>query len=487
MRRLLKYVFALIIIVGTVFIWFKYLSNLPGEPDVSNIPSNTPIVETNLPVFPGAEGFGSKTRAGRGGKVIEVTTLADSGPGTLREALEDPDPRIIVFRVGGLIEIDEPLYIRYPFVTVAGQTAPGDGITIKNGGITILTHDVLLQNLRVRPGAEGKSVGANNDSIGILGPKFAGDSYNVVLDHISASWAEDENISIYEGPLNITVSWSIISEGLNKSRHQEGGHSTGLLIGDRTDKVSVHHNIFAHNEQRNPLIKNGGTHDIRNNVIYDWGLDALFFYDVFSNTFANIVGNMFIAGLSTNPDSKAVFVQVRDANDKPSQGLPKFFIDGNSGRGDMDTDEGIVKFIAIDPDPSFIQGSTLHEKIEWAKRTYLVSKPFETPKVTTQSSQEAYEKVLADAGASKPKRDAVDSRIINDVRTRTGKIIDSPSQVGGYPKFSGGTAPADSDHDGMPDIWENSIGLNPSDASDGNKEKDGDGYTNIEEYLHSLL
>ena len=229
---------------------------------------------TNLPVFPGAEGFGSKTRAGRGGKVIEVTSLADSGPGTLREALEDPNPRIIVFRVGGLIEIDEPFYIRYPFVTIAGQTAPGDGITIKNGGITILTHDILLQSLRVRPGAEGKSVGKDNDSIGILGPKFAGDSYNIVLDHISVSWAEDENISIYEGPSNITVSWSIISEGLNKSRHQEGEHSTGLLIGDRADKVSVHHNIFAHNEQRNPMNKNGGTLDIRNNVIYNWGNDA---------------------------------------------------------------------------------------------------------------------------------------------------------------------------------------------------------------------
>ncbi|HBB54089.1 TPA: pectate lyase [Candidatus Nomurabacteria bacterium] len=487
MKILLKYVFALIIIVGTVFIWFKYLSNLPGEPDVSNIPSNTPIVETNLPVFPGAEGFGSKTRAGRGGKVIEVTSLADSGPGTLREALEDPNPRIIVFRVGGLIEIDEPFYIRYPFVTIAGQTAPGDGITIKNGGITILTHDILLQSLRVRPGAEGKSVGKDNDSIGILGPKFAGDSYNIVLDHISVSWAEDENISIYEGPSNITVSWSIISEGLNKSRHQEGEHSTGLLIGDRADKVSVHHNIFAHNEQRNPMNKNGGTLDIRNNVIYNWGNDALFFYDVFSNTFANIVGNTFIAGLSTNPDSKAVWVQVRDVNDKPSRGLPKFFIEGNSGRGDMDTDEGIVKFIAIDPDPSFIQGSTLHEKIEWAKRTYLVSKPFETPKVTTQNAASAYEKVLGQAGASKPKRDAVDTRIVSDIRTRTGRIIDSPSQVGGYPRYSGGVVPADSDHDGMSDEWEKKTGLNPSDASDGNKDLDGDGYANIEEYLHSLL
>jgi len=433
-------------------------------------PSTPRAVEpqVGLPVFPGAEGFGTRTVAGRGGKVIEVTSLADDGPGTLRAAINVPAPRIIVFRVSGIINLKSELQIPYPFVTIAGQTAPGGGVCIRGAGITIMTHDVLIQHIRVRPGNKGPVDADINDAISILG-KYAGqndDAYNVVVNHVSASWGEDETVSTWYGAHDITISWCIISEALNRSRHRKKTHSAGLLIGDSSYNVSIHHNLLAHNDFRNPLISQGGTHDIVNNVIYNWGVLPAEVEDYDSNTFLNFIGNYFIAGSSTNPGPYEILFP---------QGNPRIYVEGNLGphRPDPNMDDwAIVGF-------GWGEKGVAPEKYRSLAR-------FETALITSTSAAEARDKVLAEAGAKAPQRDVIDQRVVNDVKNGTGSIIDSPDDVGGYPKLASGIPPIDSDHDGMPDDWELKIGLDPVDASDGSGDLDGDGYTNIEEYLHLL-
>ncbi len=428
--------------------------------------------QTGLPVFPGAEGFGTRTPAGRGGKVIEVTSLADSGPGTFREALSAPFRRIVVFRVGGTIEVSKAVVVDQPFVTVAGQTSPGDGICIKNAGLVIVTHDVLVQHIRIRPGNEGRVNADTNDAVEVLGKHGSlPGAYNVVLDHISASWSEDETISTWFGPRDVTISWSIISEALNRSRHRKRTHSAGLLIGDSSEHVSIHHCLLAHNDFRNPLISGGGTHDIVNNVIYNWGVLPAEVCDSGSNSFLNFVGNCFLPGPSTKATAYEVCL-----NHKRGEGNPKVYVEDNIGphRPKADMDEwSLVSFGWGEDSP--------------APQTYRASQAFAAHPVSKLPAAEALARVLAEAGATAPKRDAVDARIVADVTNKTGRIIDSPKQVGGHPKLSSGTPPLDSDGDGMPDEWESGKGLNPNDPSDGNKDRDGDGYTNIEEYLHSLL
>jgi pectate lyase len=424
--------------------------------------------QVGLPVFPGAEGFGTKTIAGRGGRVIEVTSLADKGPGTVRDAVNESCPRIIVFRVAGTIELKSELQILNPFVTLAGQTAPGGGICIKGAGIAIMTHDILIQHIRVRPGNKGPVDADINDAISIMG-KYAGqndDAYNVVVDHVSASWGEDETVSTWYGAHDITISWCIISEALNRSRHRKTTHSAGLLIGDSSYNVSIHHNLLAHNDFRNPLISKGGTHDIVNNVIYNWGVLPAEICDYDSNTFLNFIGNCFIAGSSTNPGPFEIFFP---------EGNPKIYVEDNIGphRPDPNMDDwAIVGFRWGD------------EGV--AQQKYRSHTKFETPPITSTSPIEARDIVLTQAGATAPQRDAVDQRVVNNVSSGTGSIIDSPEDVGGYPELASGTPPVDTDHDGMPDDWELNNGLDPKDASDGNSDLDRDGYTNIEEYLHSL-
>lgn len=424
-----------------------------------------------LPVFPSAEGFGTRTPAGRGGKVIEVISLADDGPGTLRAALNDPSRRIIVFRVGGIIELREELQILQPFVTVAGQTAPGGGICLKNAGLMIGTHDVLIQHLRVRPGNQGTGKPENNDAISILGQHGnLGGAHHVVLDHISASWGEDETISTWYGAHDITISWSILSEALNRSRHPKRTHSAGLLIGDSSEHVSVHHCLLAHNDFRNPLISKGGTHDFVNNVIYDWGAIPAEVCDTDSNSFLNFVGNSFRPGPSTREGPYEITIN-------PGQrGIPKIYVEGNRGphRATATSDDWAIVC------RGWGREGPAHQR-------YRAAEAFAVAPVAKMPADEAFRKVLADSGATRPRRDHVDERIVLEVQNKTGKIIDSPLDVGGYPKLASGTAPQDSDHDGMPDVWERRHGLDPLDASDATKDRDGSGYTNIEKYLHSLL
>jgi pectate lyase len=460
---------AILLLAFVVIIGIPIINEI-RRPKTPKNPSTPRPVEpqVGLPVFPGAEGFGTRTIAGRGGKVIDVTSLADDGPGTLRAALNEPCPRIVIFRVSGIIELKSELQILSPFMTLAGQTAPGGGICIKDAGIAIMTHDVLIRHIRVRPGNKGPVDADINDAISIMG-KYGGqndDAYNIVIDHVSASWGEDETVSTWYGAHDITISWCIISEALNRSRHRKKTHSAGLLIGDGSYHVSIHHNLLAHNDFRNPLIAQGGTHDVVNNVIYNWGVLPAEICDYDSNTFLNFIGNYFIAGASTNPGPFEIFFP---------EGNPKIYVQDNLG--------------PHRPDPNMDQWAIVG--FRWgeegiAPEKYRSQTKFKTHPITLTHVEELREIVLAQAGAAAPQRDAVDLRVVNDVKNGTGLIIDSPDDVGGYPELADGKPPVDSDHDGMPDEWEIKEGLNPNNASDGNGDLDQDGYTNIEEYLHSL-
>lgn len=434
---------------------------LPMEPQVG------------LPVFPGAEGFGTRTPAGRGGKVIEVTTLADDGPGSLRAAVSDPAPRIIVFRVAGIIELQDFLTITHPFVTIAGQTAPGGGICLKDAGIVVTTHDVLIQHLRIRPGMEGRNRPEDNDAITIFGKYTPGsDAHHVVVDHVSMSWSEDEVASVWFGAHDITFSNCLVSEALNQAGHEKGTHSAGLLVGDGSNHVSIHHCLLAHNGFRNPLFSLGGTHDFVNNVVYDWGTLPAEIYDLHANSFLNFIGNDFLPGPSSVTDRFEILV---NPTKEAGSHQPKIFVSGNRSphRSDPAADEWSLV------------GFGWHDQ-NLAPESMRSESRFETPPITATKVDHAFEDVLAQAGASLPRRDAVDKRVVVEVKNKTGRIIDSPDEVGGYPKLAAGSPSADSDHDGMPDDWEQQSKLNPGDPVDAAEDRDGDGYTNIEEYLHSL-
>jgi pectate lyase len=403
----------------------------PATPANPRTPRPVPP-QTGLPAFPGAEGFGTRTPAGRDGRVLEVTTLADRGPGSLREALEQPGPRIVVFRVAGTIELEDFLYVNHPFLTVAGQTAPAGGICLKNAGLTIMTHDVLIQHLRIRPGIEGNITPEHNDAVAILGRhgEIEGASH-VVLDHLSASWGEDETISVWYGAHDITISNCIISEALNRARHEKRTHSAGLLIGDGAYHVSVHHCLLAHNDFRNPLISSGGTHDFVNNVIYNWGVLPAEIVDPDANTFLNFVGNYFRPGPSSRTDCFEILI-----NPRGDYGVakPKFFVQGNLGPhrpSEETSDWALVGYGFSDREP--------------APEAFRSLDPFDVHPVAATGADEAFQQVLAGAGATLPRRDAVDLRIVAEVRSGGGRTIDSPEEVGGYPDLTTAAPSMDAD------------------------------------------
>jgi pectate lyase len=425
-----------------------------------------------IPAFPGAEGFGAYSVGGRGGRIIEVTNLNDNGPGSLRDALEAMGPRIIIFRVSGTLELQTSLEIIHPYVTIAGQTAPGGGITLKSlpsnldSALVIRTHDVILRYIRSRPGPGTQKV-SNGDAIEILGYS----AYNVVVDHCSFSWAVDENVSTWYDAHDITFQWSIISEGLYCSTHEKGCHSMGMILGsDGSHEISVHHNLFAHNHERNPYIVTSGLVDFVNNVVYNpWGTPSVV-TDEYGKPQVNYVGNYFKPGADTVPGKFLVSVDTIDGSGA------EIYLRGN-----------------ITPQrPSDNMTDTLAIKTEDV--SWIVAERFAAPAVTTSPALDVYNLVLVDVGANIGldergikywRQDYVDQRIIADVKNGTGKIINDPSEVGGWPILAAGTPLKDSDHDGMPDAWEIRFGFDPYRSSNASGDADGDGYTNIEEYLNS--
>jgi formylglycine-generating enzyme required for sulfatase activity/pectate lyase len=409
--------------------------------------------------FPTAEGFGAFSQGGRGGKVLFVTNLLDFTkketpiPGSLRAAVETAGPRTILFRVSGVIALKSPLKITEPFVTIAGQSAPGEGICLKDYELQIAgTHDVILRHLRIRP---GENMHEEIDALTVS------DSENVIVDHCSTSWSTDEVFSP-EGR-NITVQWCIIAEGLDRSFHPKGKHSKGSIIRGFDAGITFHHNLYAHNADRNPKMESianlpGLLLDFCNNVIYDWGYQSG--YSGVDYGRLNYVGNYLRAGPSTGKRDRFAF--------RPGGERTKVFIAGNELAGDAAATANNELLIKWD-------GPSLQQ--------VLVTEPFPAPHLTTQPVAEARRLVLAQAGATLPRRDLLDQRLAREAEAGTGKIINSQEDVGGWPALGSAPAPQDSDHDGMPDDWEIAHGLNPQRA-DHNGDADGDGFTNLEEFLN---
>lgn len=410
-----------------------------------------------LPAFPGAEGFGATTPGGRGGRVTPVTNLDDSGPGSFRAACEAEGPRIVVFRVGGTIALQKPITVHNPFLTIAGQTAPGDGICLRGYTFGIATHDVVVRYLRSRLGDETKQ---EADCIDLLHG-----ARNCIIDHCSATWSIDECLSLSGDVQNCTIQWCLIGESLNQSKHAKGKHGYGSLS-RANGPITWHHNLWLHNDSRNPRLgDNYGkppfpTFDVRNNVIYDFGGTASGLTQ--GNLKVNYVANYIRPGPSSRSKTP---ITTGDKSDL------QFFIRENIFEGNDALTQDNTQFFQPE---------------QFRDQVHIVETAFAAPAIKTVSAAAALEVVLTGVGATLPVRDAVDARLIEHVRNRTGKLIDSQADVGGWPQLKSGASPVDSDGDGMPDEWETRHGLNPRDPSDGAASAKS-GYTNVEEYLNSLV
>ncbi len=438
------------------------------------------LVKAKVPAFPGAEGGGAWTPGGRSGKVFVVSNLHDKGKGSLREAVEAEGPRIVVFAVAGVITLESPLAINHPYITIAGQTAPGDGVCIRGHTTEINTHDVVVRYLRFRRGNLRK----RDDC---LGGNPVG---NVIVDHVSTSWGLDENLSLYRhmlkqkaGPAkklpteNLTIQWSISSEALDLNNHAFGGTWGGK-------NCSFHHNLFACNTGRNPSIGFGGGFDFRNNVLFNWRHRTIDGGDGSSRI--NVINNYFKPGPATQGALRYRIckAEARNARDQ-YPGFGKWYVAGNHVEGNEKvTADNWAGGVQYAPERK-VRDMVVPMGTEKDVRAH---EPFAAAPVRTETAKEAYEAVLALAGASRPRRDPVDLRVIEMVRTgktttKTG-IVETPADVGGWPEYRAAAAEVDTDGDGMPDWWEKKYGLDPNDPSDAAKDKDGDGYTNLEEYLN---
>lgn len=438
--------------------------------------------------FPTAEGYGKYTVGGRGGKVYEVVNLNDSGEGSLRAAVEAEGPRTVVFRVSGTIKLEKDLRIKNPFITIAGQTAPGDGITLRGFPLMIDADEVIVRYIRVRLGNES---GGETDAIS---SRY---TTNLILDHISASWSIDETMSIYHGK-NVTVQWCVISESLYNSNHQKGNHGFGGIWG--SNYSTYHHNLIASHSNRNPRFASGGGNiDYRNNVVYNWGYESTYGGEVnqvgnekFNFTNINMVANYYKVGPATEPGQISQRIAAPWSRNKAAD-YGKWYIADNILEGNQSVSKN--NWLGVHPQ----DGS---EYLEGLK----LDQPWPAMAINQQNADEAFKVVLANAGAVFPKRDAVDLRIIDEVRngnatyegvtykndhkvadkSKNTGIIDTQEDVGGWPLLQSVPAPVDTDHDGVPDAWEKQNGLDPNNASDGNT-LGKDGYTMLEKYLNSIF
>lgn len=478
-----------------------------GKPFIPWAAKPSDLPQANIPAFPGAEGGGMYSFGGRGGKVYVVTNLDDRGPGSLREALEAGGPRIVVFNVAGIIRLNERIRIRAPYITIAGSTAPGDGVCVAGDTVEIDTHDVIIRHMRFRRGATW--VGNRNDS-------FGGNPVgNIMIDHVSASWGLDENMSMYRHmyqppdgskeqklpTVNITIQNSIFSEALNTYQH-----SFGSTIGGYNS--TFHHNLWASNNGRNPSVGMIYDFTFANNVVFNWrhrttdGGDHRSFYNIINNYYKpgpvtprdKPIGHRFL-----KPESRRTKPQVDDYGRAYVDGN---IVDGNPQVSANNWDGGVQ----VDP---IGDAATILKAIR-------ADAPYPHAYLDIEPASDAYERVLENAGATLPRRDAVDLRVVESVRTGkvTGAvgpnareqlsnpafseelieklihevslgIITDIAQVGGYPDYRGEPY-LDTDTDGMPDGWETRHGLDPKDSSDATTDLNGDGYANIEDFINGL-
>ena len=477
-----------------------------GKPYIPGAAKPGDLPQAKIPAFPGAWGGGMYSFGGRGGKVIVVTNLNDSGPGSFREACETGGPRIIVFNVAGIIRIKAPISIRAPYVTIVGNTAPGDGICIAGNTVELNTHDIIVRYLRFR---RGKTEAADRDD------SFGGNPIgNIMIDHVSASWSLDENISMYRHmysppgggkdlklpTVNVTIQNSISSESLNIFHHSFGSTIGGL-------NSTFLRNLWACNTGRNPSVGMYGDFTFVNNVLFNYhhrtidGGDHMSLY--------NIINNYLKPGPGT-PDTDIAFRLLKPESERSKTVVDHFgkaYVAGNVVEGHAN--------VTKDNWDGGVQPGVRSNSLKTVLAQIRVDEPFKHAPLPIVSATAAYEYVLANAGATLPRRDAVDERIIKEVRTGvipplqiakgsqekakfygyaqkwtdeladlvTKGFITDPSEVGGWPDYKG-TPCKDSDGDGMPDDWEKAHGLNPNDPSDATTDLNGDGYTNIEEFIN---
>lgn len=475
---------------------------LHGRPYIPWAERPDDLPQADIPAFPGAEGGGMYSFGGRGGKVITVTNLNDSGEGSLRWACEQGGARIVVFNVSGIIRLNAPIYVRAPYITLAGQTAPGDGICVAGESFEINTHDVVIRHMRFRRGET--NVGRRDDS-------FGGNPVgNIMIDHCSCSWGLDENISFYRHmfdpedgskerklpTVNVTIQNTISSQALDTYNHAFGSTLGG-------ENASFMRNLWANNAGRNPSIGWNGVFNFVNNVLYNWvhrsvdGGDYTALY--------NMINNYYKPGPLTPKDSPVGHRIVKPESGRSKLGYLVFgrvYADGNIVEGnDRVTKNNWDGGVQVQDLPNCGEYTA---SMKW-------DRPFPMPYMTVMPAKAAYEFVMDNVGANIPKRDIVDQRVIEQVRT--GKVHYDPSvdpesyyqfkyrrlpkdsykqgiitdisQVGGYPEYKGEPY-VDTDGDGMPDAWELKYGLNPKDASDAVGDCNGDGYTNIEKYINGI-
>jgi hypothetical protein len=388
--------------------------------------------------FPNAIGFGVNTPGGRGGSILKVTNLNDSGAGSLRAAISASGKRTIIFEVSGTIQLLSELLLTNPYATIAGQTAPSPGITLRGAEFRIKSHDVIVQHIRVRV---GDAIPAGVDPSSVDSLSIEGPAYNIVVDHVSVSWSIDENLSLwYDGIQDVTISNCIVSEALNLSIHPEGAHSMGVMTTPNGRNIAILKNLVAQNSDRNPLISNGGSVVVANNLFYNWkgGRSANVGNTSSSNparyaTLVSFVGNAFIGGPDTTTTSNAI-------SDNTTL---------NTGSKIYYTDTKIEKITSV-----FRHLATF--------TTVVSTPPVSIPGYTAASSSTVENIVKTTAGARPADRDAVDLRIISNLTSRSGHLINHPSDVGGWPTLT---------------VNYRSISV-PSNA---NADDDGDGYTNFEE------
>lgn len=407
--------------------------------------------------FPTAEGYGKYTSGGRGGRTIIVTNLNDSGKGSLRDAVEQRGARIITFEVDGTIELKTKLRIINDSITIAGQTAPGEGICLKDFPLVVNASNAIVRYIRVRVGDKN-----NLDSDGIGGGRYG--QKNVILDHLSVSWSIDECLSIYKTE-NLTVQWCLVSHSLNQSKHTKGKHGFGGIWGGY--KASFHHNLLANHASRNPRFSSVDSTkmvDYRNNVVYNWGFKSA--YGGGHHGEINMVGNYYKAGPATTNRSKIL--------DVAEDGTGRYYVSGNRVEGYEEVSDDNWKGI----DGKEVNNSK-------------AIKPFTYEPIKEDSPLIAYQRVLKQVGCNR-RYDSYDAEVLRQVRLGLGNfgkngIIDTPSEVGGWPKLKQAKPEKDIDRDGMPDKWEKTHGLNAKDATDGAAFKLSQDYTNIEIYINSLV
>ena len=491
------------------------------------------LKQAKIPAFPGAEGGGMYTFGGRGGKVLTVTNLNDDGPGSFRWACEQGGARIIVFNVSGIIRLKSPIYVRAPYITIAGQTAPGDGVCIAGESFQVDTHDVIVRHMRFRRGET--NVMNREDS-------FGGNPVgNIMIDHCSCEWGLDENISFYrhmfdmnngkpkekKPTVNVTIQNTISAKALDT-----WNHAFGSTIGG--ENTTFMRNLWADNTGRNPSIGWAGVFNYINNVVYNWvhrTADGGEYKSMF-----NFINNYYKPGPLTPKDGDVAHritkAESRSEGLFPFKQFGRVYASGNIMEGNEE--------VTRDNWNGGIQTAAKDGKMddtEWALMRS--NEPFEMAPVTIMGAEKAFDWVLSNAGATVPCRDIVDERICEEVRTgqayyvkdyekqlakiekKTGVkqnpygdmwglheksqneqgffkyrrlpqdsykqgIITDPRQMGGYPEYRAWEPYIDSDNDGMPDAWEKANCLNPNDASDAVKDCNGDGYTNIEKYINAI-